>query len=117
LFPEFFFKLFTVDPELIAVGSQGVRIYMIFLPVLGYQIISANYFQAIGKPKQAIFLNLSRQFIFIIPALLILPRYFGISGAWAAQPTADAISVLVTTAFVWTEMRYLDKKRLELQSS
>ncbi|HZK24683.1 MAG TPA: MATE family efflux transporter [Oscillospiraceae bacterium] len=115
LFPEFFFRLFTTDAELIAVGAAGVRRYMLFLPILGYQVLGANYFQAVGKPKQAIFLNLSRQAIFLIPALLFLPRYFGLSGTWSAQPTADALSVLVTTALVWYEMRRLTQQDKQLQ--
>lgn len=107
LFPEFFFRLFTSDADLIAVGVAGIRRYMLFLPILGYQILGANYFQAVGKPKQAIFLNLSRQAIFLIPALLLLPRCFGLTGTWSAQPAADALSVMVTTFFVWREMRRL----------
>lgn len=113
IFPHAFVRLFTTDPELIAMGAEALRTFMFLLPVQGFQIIGANYYQAVGKPKQAVFLNLSRQVIFFIPALLILPRYFGLFGIWLVGPVADLSSGLMTYICIALEMRFLDKKERE----
>jgi putative MATE family efflux protein len=112
-FPEPFIRLFSSDPELIAVGMQGMRTALALLPILGFQIIAANYFQAVGKPKQAIFLNLARQVLLLIPALLILPRYYGLLGVWMAIPVADFGSTVLTGVWLSMEIRYLDNKERE----
>src|SRR5699024_11184521 len=64
------------EKELIQVASRAMRINLSMLPIIGFQIVSSNYFQAIGKPKQAMFLSLSRQVLVLIPALIILPKFF-----------------------------------------
>lgn len=112
-FPEPFIRLFSSDPELIAIGMQGMRTALALLPILGFQIIAANYFQAVGKPKQAIFLNLARQVLLLIPALLILPRYYGLLGVWMAIPVADFGATVLTAIWLAMEVRYLDKKEQE----
>ncbi|MBS4032196.1 MAG: MATE family efflux transporter [Clostridiales bacterium] len=112
-FPEPFIRLFSSDPELIAIGMQGMRTALALLPILGFQIIAANYFQAVGKPKQAIFLNLARQVLLLIPALLILPRYFGLLGVWLAIPVADFGATVLTGIWLAMEVRYLDSKEIE----
>ncbi|MFT5872526.1 MAG: putative MATE family efflux protein, partial [Clostridium sp.] len=61
LFPKQIISLFNKEPELIAIGSRGIRIYLFMLPIIGFQIVCSNYFQAIGKAKISIFLGLSRQ--------------------------------------------------------
>ena len=108
--PAFFLRLFTTDPELIEVGSQGLRLFMFMLPVLGFQVIGANYFQATGRSLQSILLNLTRQAIFLIPILLILPRYIGLPGVWSAQPIADVLAFILTAIFVWMEFKNLANK-------
>ncbi|MDW7651770.1 MAG: MATE family efflux transporter [Bacillota bacterium] len=112
-FPVQIIRLFSDDPELIRIGAEGLRTFMIFLPLIGFQIIGANYFQAVGKPRQAVFLNLSRQVLLFIPALLILPRFFDLFGIWLVAPVADFFSTALTAVFVLAEVRYLDKKEKE----
>ena len=66
-----------------------MRICTLMMPIVGFQIVSASYFQAVGKPKEAMLLMLSRQLLILVPAVLILPHFFGLDGVWAAMPTAD----------------------------
>ena len=105
------------DVELIALGVHALRVFLIFMPVIGFQIVSANYFQAVGKPMQASFLSLSRQVLILIPALLILPRYFGLDGVLYAGPLADLVSSLITASFLFFELRHLDSKHQSAQIS
>lgn len=96
------------DTELIAFGTHALKVFLVFLPIIGFQIISANYFQAVGKPKQAAFLSLSRQILILIPALLILPRFFGLDGVLYSGPLADLVSSIVTGTFLYFEMKKLN---------
>lgn len=111
LFPYQLVSLFTSkDQELIAFSIVVIKRYLVFLPVIGFQIVSSNYFQAIGKPKYSAFLGLSRQVLILIPALLILPRFFGLEGVISAGPLADITSSVLTGIFVFLEMKKLDEK-------
>ena len=106
-------KIFNSDPELLAIATKGMRIFLFMLPVIGFQIISANYFQAVGKAPKAIFLSMLRQVIVLIPLLLILPKFFGLTGVWFAGPIADLTASLMTAFFLFNEMRHLDKRMTE----
>lgn len=109
LFPEQLVYLFNKDDaELIAFGVKAIKRNLMFLPVIGFQIVSSNYFQAAGKPKHSAFLGLSRQIIILIPALIILPKFFGVDGVILAGPLADITSSVLTGIFVIIEMRKLD---------
>lgn len=117
LFPTQLIALFGKNDEgLINFGVRALKIFLIFLPIIGFQIVSANYFQAVGKPKHAAFLSLSRQVLILIPALLILPRFFGLDGVLMAGPTADLTSSLITGIFLFTELRNLDTRHIETQA-
>ncbi len=108
LFATPIIRVFNDNPELIAIGSGGLKVFLVFLPIIGFQIIGATYFQAVGKAGHAIFLSMSRQVIVLIPAILILPHFFGLQGIWFAGPVADFISSLVTGVYLWVELRKLD---------
>ena len=99
-------RLFNSNPELIALGGQGLRIMLIFLPVIGFQMTAAQYFQAIGKAKYALLFTLSRQVLILIPMILILPKFFGLTGIWLAGPTADLVSALLTGYFLYREVAF-----------
>jgi Na+-driven multidrug efflux pump len=77
------------------------------MPLAGFQIATANLFQSIGRAKLSIILTLSRQIGFLVPGLLILPRFFGLAGVWAALPLSDAASTLLA----WFVLRY-ERKRI-----
>ncbi|SHE69372.1 MATE family efflux transporter [Alkalibacter saccharofermentans] len=109
LFPEQLVSIFNrSDAELIAIGKLQMKISLSMLPLIGFQVVGSNYFQAVGKPKHASFLSLSRQFFFLIPALLIIPRFFGLKGVYASMPLADLLASMVTAVFLIREMRHLD---------
>lgn len=101
-------KIFNSDPELLTVASYGMKVFLSMMPLLGAQIVSANYFQAVGKAPKAMFLSLLRQVIVLIPMLLILPQYFGLKGVWFAGPISDATAFVVTVIFLFLEMRHLE---------
>ena len=110
LVPEALVSIFNPgDRELIRMGARALRTFMLVLPVVGFQIIGANYFQAVGKPKQAMILNLSRQVLILIPALLILPRYLGLQGVLIAGPIADLSSAIITGLWLWFEVKRLGR--------
>lgn len=101
------------DPALAALGGRALRISLLMLPVVGFQIVSASYFQAVGKPKPALVLSLSRQVLLLVPAVLVLPRLFGLDGVWAAMPVADFGSAVWTGLWLLGELRHLDQSHAE----
>ncbi len=103
-------SMFTADEELIAISANALRIVITMFPMVGFQIVMSNFFQSIGKAKISIFLSLTRQFIFLIPSILILPRIWGLDGAWAAMPVSDALSGVVAIATYY--LFYKNFKRL-----
>jgi putative MATE family efflux protein len=108
LFPQAFVSLFAGPTSAVGdIGVYALKHYFIFLPLIGFQILGAGYFQAVGKPKQSLTLSLSRQFIILVPLLYVLPLFFGLDGVWNAQPVADAISTVVTAIFLVRELRRL----------
>ena len=115
-FTEPLIRIFNDDPQLITVATQGMRIFLSMLPLIGFQIISANYFQAVGKAPKAMFLSLLRQVIVLIPLLLILPKVYGLSGVWFAGPAADFTASVVTALFLFKEMRHLDASHTQNES-
>lgn len=96
LLPGLIARVFTRSPELISLTISGIRLFLLVFPLVGFQMVTSNFFQSIGKAKISIFLSLTRQILFLIPALLILPRLIGLSGVWLAGPVSDFISSLVT---------------------
>lgn len=106
-------KIFNSNADLVAIGTHGIRIYLSMLPVIGFQVISTNYFQAIGKAKISMFLSLVRQVIVLIPLLLILPPIFGLNGVWISGPTSDAVASIITVFFVMRELKVLKQQEME----
>lgn len=107
-FTESLIKIFNNDKELINVTTQGMRIFLSMLPIIGFQIVSSNYFQAVGKAPKAMFLSLLRQVIVLIPLLIILPKYLGLKGVWIAGPIADFTASIVTAIFLYNELKHLN---------
>jgi len=110
LFAPQMIGLFSNDPELIDIGSRGLRRVLMFMPIIGFQIVSSAYFQAVGKPKQSMLLSLSRQVLILIPLVLILPKFIGLIGLFTAGPIADLSSSILTAVFLFFELKNLDKK-------
>ena len=118
IWPVQLISLFNTNPDLIAMGVHGMDIFFKFLPLIAMQMITASYFQAVGKPKQATFLSLSRQVIIFIPLLIILPPKFGLNGIWWSAPLADLGAFLLTAAWLTFEMKHLTKTHtLDMQKA
>lgn len=106
LFPAQLVTLFNKeDADLVALGSRALQTFLMALPIIGAQIVGANYFQAVGKPKHAALLSLSRQVLILIPAILILPRFWGLNGIFYAGPLSDLLSTFITGFFVIRELK------------
>lgn len=108
LFPGSIILLFNGESkELYAVGVRGLRIFVAMLPVVGWQIITSNYFQSIGKAKTALVLSLLRQVIVLLPLLFFLPGMLGLDGIWVASPIADFVSSCIVFLFFIRERKHL----------
>ena len=109
IWPVQLISIFNDNPQLIEMGVHGMGIFFKFLPLIGMQMISTSYFQAVGKPNQATLLGLSRQIIIFIPLLVILPRYFGLEGIWWSAPFSDLGAFIMTGIWLWIEVKQLNK--------
>jgi len=115
LVPSFLLRLFSRDSaNLLAIGVPALRICMAALPIVGFQVVASSYFQAVGKPRQSMLLMLSRQVLLLIPAILILPRFFGLTGIYYSLPLSDLGSALLTGAWLMLELRKLARQHAEL---
>ena len=110
--PRVVVSLFTTDPELVRIAAEGMRLVFVVFPIIGFQMVSTNFFQSIGMAGKAIFLSLSRQLLFLLPALLILPPLFeyqtpwsGTWGVWCAMPLSDLLASVVTFVLLTRQLR------------
>lgn len=117
LFPGSIIHLFNHDDsQLYTIGVNGLRIFVLMLPLVGFQVICSNYFQSIGKAKISLFLTLLRQVIVLLPLLTILPMYWGITGIWMASPISDFISSCVVFIFFRIERMKLHQLEMGIGS-
>ncbi|SCZ08387.1 MATE family efflux transporter [Alkaliphilus peptidifermentans] len=107
VFPRFFMEIFSDDVELINLSVGAVRVIVLGIPFIGLQVVGASMYQAIGKALPSLILSMSRQILFLIPLVLILPMYFNLDGIWYAFPLADILSTVVTMVFMSKELRIL----------
>lgn len=101
------------NANLMQEAPMAIRYFLLATPLVGFQVVSATYFMSVGKPKQALVLNLSRQVLILIPTLLILPLFFKLQGVYAAGAVADFLSTLLTAAFLLFEIRHLNRSHQE----
>lgn len=113
IFPEAAVSLFTPDKELIEIAGHGLRTVLIIFPFVGFQMVTANFFQSIGMAPKAIFLSLTRQLIFLVPFLLIMPNYFGVTGVWMSMPMADSLSAILSGIMLWRQFRIFKRQKNE----
>ena len=109
LLPELCVRAFTTDEELTDIAVKGMRIVVIFYPLIGMQMVTTNFFQSIGQASKSIFLSLTRQLLFLIPLLLTLPQFWGVKGVWLAMPISDAIACIVAGIMLITAYRKFKK--------
>ncbi len=108
--PEVPAYIFTSDKKIINLASHGFRICVSVFPLVGAQMVIGNFFQSIGHAGKSIFLSTSRQMIFLIPCLLILPGYLDLDGVWYSLPISDTISFVIAANMLWWEVRRIKAK-------
>lgn len=101
--------LFANDPMMIDIASRGFTIAVAAFPIVGFQMVVSNFFQSIGMAGKAIFLSLSRQVLFLIPSLIVVPLFFDIEGVWMALPISDAIATVVAAVLMTGLVRRFKK--------
>lgn len=95
--------------QLIEAVCEGLRIVVVFFPIVGFQIVTSNFFQYIGKPKRAILLSMTRQMLFLVPLLILLPSHYGTLGVWWSMPIADCAATLLAALLLFQQIRWFRK--------
>jgi putative MATE family efflux protein len=109
IFPEPIVQVFnSSDSGLLDFGKDGLRIGLLALPVVGFQVVVGNFFQSMGQAKIAVLLTLLRQVIILIPLLFILPNYLGLRGIWISMPISDCCSAIIVVFFLTHQWKKLN---------
>ena len=109
-FPEPCVRLFTSDDRLTAYSVVAMRYIMSLFIIIGAQMVITHFFQSIGMAKISIFLSLSRQLIFLVPLIAILPRFMGLDGVWLAMPLSDGVAAVMAYVMIFV---YIKKFKLQ----
>jgi putative MATE family efflux protein len=110
IFPESIVQVFnSSDSGLLDFGKDGLRIGLLALPVVGFQVVVGNFFQSMGQAKIAVLLTLLRQVIILIPLLFILPNYLGLRGIWISMPISDCCSAIIVVFFLTHQWKKLNE--------
>lgn len=107
--PTYAVSIFTSDKELIRLSAEGLRIVTIFFPIVGFQMVTSNFFQSIGMAGKAIFLSLIRQMLFLVPCLIFLPKFYGGIGVWSSMPVADLAASVVSAFMLFHQLKKFRK--------
>ena len=110
LIPETCARLFTSDPTLIGYSVLALRYMMCTFFFIGAQMVITNFFQSIGKAKISIFLSLSRQLIFLVPLIYILPQYMGLDGVWLSMPVSDVVAAVMAYVMIFMYIKKFKRK-------
>lgn len=108
--------IFSTDAALISQGTHAIRLIFMALFLIGFQIVGAAIFQAIGKAIPTLILSTSRQILFLIPLVFILPHFFQLNGVWLSFPIADTLSFIITLAMVIPQMREFKKQQILMEA-
>lgn len=112
--PSLLVSMFNREPALLTFGTHALRAWFMLVFIAGFQIIAANFFQAIGKPKIAMFLTLTRQVIFLIPAILVFSKLWGLNGVLYSAPFADISAATVTAVLFINFMKKFKQRSIEV---
>ncbi len=104
-FPEVMVSIFTNDPSLKEMAEKGLRVMNPVVLIVGWQMVSTNLFQSLGMVRKSIFLSLSRQLLYLVPLLYLMPLFFDIHGVFAAFPISDALACVTTLVMIGNLMR------------
>ena len=109
-FPRTAASLFTQDEQLISMAAHGFTIDVLLFLIIGRQIVISNFFQSLGLARKAIFLSLTRQLLFLLPFLALLPRWFGTDGVWYSMPASDLAALIVSEVMLLRLKRQFRKE-------
>lgn len=109
IFPKEAVSLFTHDEEMIGLASKGLRLLVMAFPFVGFQMVASNFFQCLGMVNKAILLSMSRQLLFLIPCVYVLPLFFGAKGVWMSFPIADMMAFIISAVLFAGISRKLNK--------
>lgn len=112
LFPRLIARAFTTDEQLIDVTANAFTHAMLVFAFVGFQVVSTTFFQSIGRAGKSIFLSLTRQAIFLIPLLLLLPRFWQLNGVWLSFPISDAVATIVTAILIVHQLRQITRGKV-----
>ena len=113
LFSQYWIVLFTKEESLLQLAEYGLRRQVLVFPIVGFQIVSSIYFQAVGKPKLSFLISMSRQILVLIPCLFFLSSIWGLNGVWYASPLSDFIATIVTFILIKRELKHLEYLKSE----
>lgn len=105
LMPELAVSAFTTHEGLIQLSATGLRIVVIFFPIIGFQMVTSNFFQSIGMAGKAIFLSLTRQLLFLLPSIILLPLCWGSAGIWWSMPISDLAASVVAGIMLYRQFK------------
>ncbi len=94
--PEEIVKIFSTDPALVEAGAHASRLVFWSMPIMGFVMVGTTSFMSIGKAVQAFITALARPVLFLVPAIIILPRLLGLEGVFLSFPAADALTLVLT---------------------
>ena len=109
LCPHLVASAFTTDEQMIDLAAKAMRIMVLFYPIIGFQMVTTNFFQSLGMAKKSIFLSLTRQLLFLLPCLLFLPPWLGVNGVWFSMPASDLLASNVTAWLLWIQLKKFKK--------
>ncbi|MEZ5335769.1 MAG: MATE family efflux transporter [Methanolobus sp.] len=107
VFPEQLLGIFTTDQQLVSSGKYAIRIMVMALPLVGFQVVGASLYQTLGKAQPSFLLAMSRQLLFLIPLVITLPHFFQLTGVWMAFPLSDSLSFILTLIMKIREFKIL----------
>lgn len=110
--PRLIAGMFMQDQQQIDCAVNCIKITTLGFWMVGFQIVGTNFFQSLGMAGKAVFLSLTRQIIFMIPMLLILPPHFGLNGVWGCYPVCDVAATVVTTFMLLWQIKKIKHEKL-----
>lgn len=110
LMPELAVSAFTTDAQLIQLSANGLQVVVLFFPIIGFQMVTSNFFQSIGMAKKAIILSLSRQVLILIPCLLILPLFWAVKGVWYSMPISDITASIIAGTMLYAQFKHFKQQ-------
>ena len=109
LVPHQAVSIFTSDRELIELSAKGLRMLKLAYVFVGFQMVASNFFQCLGMVNKAILLSMSRQLLFLIPCIYVLPLFFGNIGVWVSFPISDFAAFIISAVLMWNLLRKFAK--------